>query len=323
MSTITIRAYQPRDKAALEQCLSQAGASLLFFEPQHEVEGQANYRQTLLALETNNETGKEADRIVAGASLYQNPLHYHPCDFRVSMWADTLKLAHQLHHALLQQLPTPLARWRMWRDAGDTLPSQLGYQVLLRSFSPVLEVAEVTADQRQSIVATMRKLEQMGYSFTTLAQFGRQRDAEVVAMCLEAYADTHTHSPPNRQENWAEIFLDEAALIPDAFFLVCKDAVPVAFSSLQAGERQAEMEAMWDGVARSERTLAYPLRLVLKMLEHDYAQKHHISKLCWEVDTVDVVGMQLLEALPFRKDDISVIWVKDVARMNARPAAVG
>lgn len=307
--TLRLRNYQASDETKLEQLCQQNQQRVPFFV----AERSPYYRQTVVALESEElESAEGAEDIIGFASLYHNPHHYHPCDFRVNMLADGLELAQALHNALLQALPTPLARIRMIRASGDSLPAQLGYQPLLGCFEPVLDMSAWISSHDAICRMRQVKLEQLGYRFVTLAEWDRQRDAEIVALCLEAYADTHTHSPPNQHENWAETFLNTDALIPEAFFLVLKENKPIAFSSLQQSSQQSSMEAMWDGVARSERALAYPLRLVLKMREVAYAQQHGVQTLCWEVDSVDVVGMQLLEALPFQKDDTSVMWVQDI-----------
>ena len=86
----------------------------------------------------------------------------------------------------------------------------------------------------------------------------------------------------------------------------------VGFSSLQLGEHKGEMESMWDGVARSQRALEFPLRLALKLQEVEYAMKNGVCNLNWEVDSVDLVGMQLLEELPFTLPPAYQIWVREV-----------
>ncbi|MEM7736717.1 MAG: GNAT family N-acetyltransferase [Deinococcota bacterium] len=308
---IHIRNYQESDAEQLEHL------TLTTFPNDDAMQAYAHYgkpRHTPTFAHTV--VAQDADNLVGFASVYQNSLHYHPHDFRVVVIVtenyQRQGLGTRLHRAVLTHLPVKIARLRemtLETSPAGTFLEKLGYQPLFRSFGHELVVDKVDVSVYQPL---LRRLEQNGYTFKTLADLDKSSiSSDIILLCLEAYADMHVHSPPTPNANWNEIFLDDDC-IDEAFFVALKEGQPVGFSSLQAGETSAQMESMWDGVARSERTLAFPLRLALKLHEVDYAQKHGVKVLAWEVDDVDLVGMQLMRHLPFKILPAHQLWVCDV-----------
>lgn len=257
-------------------------------------------------------------RPVGFASSYQNPLHYHPLDFRVSVVVDPnyrrRGLGSALYEELLKSLPLLLPKRLRCLTLEDSIAANgflaaRGYGVLLTSYTPALPVAAVSLAE---MVSCQEMLELAGYSFCTLAELhgDPNRNERLAALCLEAYADTHTHSPPTASlRDWQDIFLGEHC-IEEAFFVACSGGRYAAFSSLRRGETSTAMEAMWDGVSRSDRALEVPLRLALKAQEVRYARAHGVHKLHWEVDSTDIAGMELLKRLPFERGVGCLMWVK-------------
>ena len=259
---------------------------------------------------------------VGFASFYQNQLHYHPHDFRVSVVVAPVwqrrGVGRALHSALLERLPHPVVRLRTLipETAGESaFLTSLSYRPLLRSFSPELAVGEVESDTYRAALSALAK---RGYHLTSLASLNKavnlnkaELHDRLVELCLEAYADIHTYSPPTGDlDMWKDIFLEDCR--DEAFFVAMKNGEPVGFSSLQAGESARELESMWDGVARSERALAYPVRLALKLCEVEYARTQDVETLIWEVDSVDLVGMQLMNTLPFKVPPAYEMWALDI-----------
>ena len=306
-----VRDYQTADSDKLEQLVEATFPDDSAMQA-HAYFGEARttptYARTVVAV--------VADGPVGFASFYQNRLHYHPHDFRLSIVVSPefgrRGVGRELYGGLLERLPSPVARLRALtpeHSGAAAFFNALGYRVLLRSYTPELNVQTVDLGAPLELLTALAR---SGYRFKTLAELDKTKVYdELTTLCLEAYADTHTHSPPLLSEDWASIFLGEDCL-DEAFFVALKDDAMVGFSSLRPGERQGEMEAMWDGVARSERALAYPLRLALKLREVAYAKKNAVNNLVWEVDSVDWVGMQLLGALPFTVPPAHQLWIREV-----------
>lgn len=160
------------------------------------------------------------------------------------------------------------------------------------------------------------QLQKIGYTIHTLRELAdaEVKDAELTTSCLEAYADTHPHCPPTapRKERQA-IFLGSGCL-REAFFVVMKGGRCVGFSGLRRGDTPGLMESMWDGVARSERPLEVPLRMALKGQEVAFAQAAGVDVLNWEVDSTDLAGMHILDALPFERGPEYQVWVRHHGR---------
>jgi hypothetical protein len=172
---------------------------------------------------------------------------------------------------------------------------------------------EVAAVNPSEFAGNLHSLEQDGYRILALADMESdpQREARIAELCREAYADGHPFSPPTGPPAvWQETFLAEPHL-QEAFFLAVKDGRYVAFSSLRPGEAPGVMAVMWDGVARSERPLEFPLRLALKTREAQYARSRNVTELHWEVDSTDLAGMHLLKVLPFRSRSAALMWVNE------------
>jgi GNAT superfamily N-acetyltransferase len=308
-----IRDYRKSDEAALRSIVQDciADDDIRDHVRFGERETGPTYARTIIA--------EEAGRCIGFASAFQNPFHYHPVDFRFSVVVDPpcrrLGVGTALYRALLQAtLPGKRKRLRCVTAEEDAAAAAfltgLGYRVLLTSYTPVLEVAAVNPSE---FAGNLHSLEQDGYRILTLADMESdpQRDARITELCLEAYADGHPFSPPTGPPAmWQEAFLGEPCL-QEAFFLAVKDGRYVAFSSLRPGEVPEVMEAMWDGVARSERALEFPLRLALKAREVQYACGRAVKELHWEVDSTDLAGMHLLNALPFGRRSGARIWVNE------------
>jgi GNAT superfamily N-acetyltransferase len=309
--TIELRAYRKSDGGVLEH-LTQTT-----FPDDDAMQAYAHFGKTRhTPTFTHTIVAQDVGNLVGFASIYQNSLHYHPHDFRVVVVvAEDYRrqgLGTRLHEAVIEHLPVEIARLRgmtLETSPAGAFLEKLGYQKLLRSFGPELDVSKVEVSKYQSL---LMRLEQSGYIFKTLADLDKESiSSDIISLCLEAYADTHAHSPPTLTANWDEIFLEDS-YIDEAFFVVLKQGQPVGFSSLQAGNHSTQMESMWDGVARCERALAFPLRLALKLHEVDYAHKHGVEVLVWEVDDADFVGIQLMQYLQFVIPPAHQLWVCDV-----------
>ena len=308
--SLHVKKYRTTDRVQLEQIIL---AAFLDDETMQEHARFGNEITTPTRFKTLVATF--GDDPVGFASFYQNRLHYHPHDFHVSLVTapefQRKGIGRKLHQALVDALPYRLARLRVLasESSAGLFLEALHYRPLLRSFGPELPVQAVDLEKYQAVSGA---LEANGYTFRTLANLGAFDRGELVRLCLESYRDTHTHSPPTASEEvWDDIFLGEGC-IDEAFFVALKDRSPVGFSGLRSGEQRGEMASMWDGVASSERALAFPLRLALKLREVEYARNVGVQTLCWEVDSVDLVGMQLLETLPFRTPPAYQVWVCDL-----------
>ena len=308
---IQIRDYQVSDEPQLEQIVlatfphDETMRDHAYFG---ETSSGPKYAKTVIAL--------ISDQLVGFASFYQNRLHYHPHDFRVNVLVlpdfQGQGVGQRLHRALSSDLPVQAARLRTvtpYPSEAESFLRAFDYRPLLQSFSPELDVQAVKVNNYSSILSALKA---SGYHFVTLSEFGSRVEAELLNLCLEAYADTHVHSPPTLSEDWESIFLGKGC-IDEAFFLALKGTRLIGFSSLRWGDSKDEMESMWDGVSRSERALAYPLRLALKLRELEYARANQVNSLVWEVDSIDLVGMQLMEALPFVVPSAHQIWVSHLS----------
>lgn len=301
---LELRDYKLTDSAQLEQLVATNNDSenTLFTEART----TPRYTRTIIA--------KLNEEIVGFATLYQNQLHYHPNDFRLSIVvseeARKQGVDSKLHEAVIKDLPVELARVRAAspeHSASSAFFETLGYYPLLRSYSPSLNVNSIETDKYDNVLKALRR---SGYHITNLAELGRDATQSLVDLYFQVYADNHTHSPPTPDEDWQDIFLGED-VVDEAFFVAIRKGVPVGFSSLQAGEPH-EMESMWDGVDVSERALAYPLRLALKLREVSYAKQKGITTIHWEVDSTDLVGIQLMKTLPFEAGSAQQIWTCEV-----------
>ncbi|HSW48777.1 MAG TPA: GNAT family N-acetyltransferase [Bryobacteraceae bacterium] len=308
-----IRDYHKRDEAALQSMVEVSITDEDIRDHAHfgERETGPTYARTIVA--------EEAGRCIGFASAFQNPFHHHPVDFRFSVVVDPPRrrrgLGTALYHALLQStLPGRRKRLRCVTAEEDATAAAflktLGYRVLLTSYIAVLEVAAVNPDE---LAGNLHSLERDGYRFLTLADIESdpQRDARISELCLEAYADGHPLSPPTGPPaRWQEAFLG-VPCVREAFFVAIQGDRYVAFSSLRPGKVPGVLEAMWDGVARTERALEFPLRLALKTREVQYARSRAVNELHWEVDSTDLNGMHLLKVLPFGRRSGACIWVNE------------
>ena len=306
---LQIREYRNDDKTYLKQIVLSVFGD-------RDLRDRAYFGEACITpTQTKTLVAVVAGNPVGFTSFYQNPLHYHPHDFRVSVVVapkfQHKGIGHKLHEALLNALPYSIARIRtitLEQTSAELFFKTLNYKPLLRSFAPKLTVQAVDLS---AYIHILTALEVSGYCFRTLAELDIAQRYELVELCMSAYADIHTYSPPIPSQEWASIFLGKDC-IDKAFFVAIKDKSLVGFSSLQLGEHKGEMESMWDGVARSQRALEFPLRLALKLQEVEYAMKNGVCNLNWEVDSVDLVGMQLLEELPFTLPPAYQIWVREV-----------
>jgi len=309
-----IREYREDDRVSLRSIAEASVAdedvrAHTHFGPTETVPAYAN---TLVA---------EQDGCCIGfASVFQNEFHYHPLDFRFCVVVHPMYrrrgVGVTLYHALLTStLPGKPKRLRCLTCENDDVAEQflkgLGYRVLLTCYTPVLKVAAVNLAK---LTGYLCKLEHAGYRIVTLAELvsDDKRDERITALCLEAYADTHTFSPPTAPVAvWQEEFLGEDCL-EEAFFVAVQDGRYTAFSSLRPSTTNSVMEAMWDGVSRAERALEFPLRLALKAREVAYARNQGVQELHWEVDSTDLTGMHLLNVLPFERGSGSHVWVNEL-----------
>lgn len=283
MSDVVIRPFLASDEPRLEAlALAACGSDDLL---DHAVWGEARdvppLARTFVAL--------SADEPIGFVTVYQNVFHYHPRDFRVSFAVHPRYRRQGIGRALHNCALEALSQWnggngpvrlrtltRHTSAAVDCFLQELGYRRLLLSYRPTLIVDD---GWPKKLGCIPHPLAAGGYTVHTLAELAARgvADATIVELCLEAYADTHTHSPPTGTlEQWRQVFLGDDC-IREAFFVVLKDGKPVAFSSVRDGDNPEHMELAWDGVARSERAVEVPLRLALKAREIEFARARRPS----------------------------------------------
>jgi GNAT superfamily N-acetyltransferase len=313
--SLIIRDYQSKDQLFLQNLVESAWPS----DPDLQSHARFGLAKTT-PTQSRTLVALNSQQPIGFATIYQNQLHYHPHDFRISVVVEKTyqkkgigqRLHRQILHDLLPGLPKRLrCLTKSGNQPAKQFLKQLGYYQTMISYAPILPITAVNHHQLQQY---QQRLEQAGYQFFTLANKPNNLNykQQLTQLCLEAYSDTHTSRPPTATlEQWQSIFLGEDCL-PEAFFIVERHQQPIAFSSLGSSDNTTALEARWDGVARSERALELPLRLALKAQEVVYAQNHGIQTLNWEIDSVDSIGMRLLELLPFIKGAETAIWFCDV-----------
>lgn len=258
--------------------------------------------------------------ILGLGGFYQNKLHYHPNDFRLVLATAKHDDESRVRECLYETISTRLREKALMVRCRVLVAANIddisfwenkGYQFYYSVFEPTISIPSIEVELYQHILDAVLL---SGYTIKPLSEYNQALiQDELLQLCIDSYDKLHITNPPALGEDWQSIFL-ESEVDPDAFFIIEKASRIVGFSSMQIDSEGLLGACMWDGVSRSEAALAYPLRVALKLHEIRFAQRHRLKTLSWEVDSVDIVGVRLMNALPFDVLEPYKSYVKELYR---------
>ncbi len=276
-----------------------------------------------LRLETPTKAVAYVDGSEVGSLRFStNRLHFHPRIFYVrfvgSESSRLAEVAGALYKTMLRALEphNPLLFYTGADEDSPLLPAlrSLGFREFRRVYLPTLEVPSF---ELSSLDAEVNRAETLGYRTVALGELeptdGTKRT--LFKLFCEVYADTSTVVPATpgvfSPAQWWDDFIEDEAIIPEAFFVVLKGDDVSGFGTLYRGEREGELETGIFGTARRYRHLHRDLMLTVKAREIAYAKTHGYDTVRAEIDADNPLVLQICAELPFvqGKDYVSLVRV--------------
>ncbi len=228
--------------------------------------------------------------VIGYASLFTNPnhperdyigIHIHPTYQRQGIGSKLFTALEPFfrQHRKIQTI-TPFASSQLFLR-------QHGFDELMKTYSPILEIQKTIPIEYQ--LPNGFQLETMSNTqFTQL---------EIAQLHASIYSEQHIWNPttPFDDQTALKTFMDDA--VAEAMFLITHQGKAIALLSLR-GEAP-ELELAWFGVLNAHAAHRTMLTRVLLNAAIEYAQKHKITHILAELDSLIPEAALALELLPF------------------------
>jgi GNAT superfamily N-acetyltransferase len=296
-----IRPFTPADVPHLEELLgqiwgSEPGAREYYrFGPDSPPDSPRFFR-TLVA--------EEDGATIGFGSAWINGFHPHALYVSVNMhpaWRGRgagTRLLEALDALNSTRLPLQACTWAT-SAAGVRFLERHGFQLVRRTYEPVLHIADVDRDAFRSFGD---RCADHGYTLASLADLMQEpHHQEKLALLLcEVFTATHGINPPRPMDlhGWIDVLRNDPPSEVGSY-VALHGVEYIAMSTVHQDEPD-RLSLGWRGVAKAHRHNERDLILALTLAHISHAAGHGAEILAGEFDTTDPWAMMQLGAFPFR-----------------------